>query len=79
VNKYALKAKFIISFTKFLLICYYMALLAGLPVSTLVDKKGFSLVDIILPWFSMLIYHLGNQQYACWCLQFIDVVLIPST
>jgi hypothetical protein len=30
-------------------------------------NQEFSAVDIIPPWFSMLIHHLGDEQYAhCW-------------
>jgi hypothetical protein len=31
-------------------------------------------VNIILPWFFMLIYHLGDEQEACWWPQFKDIV-----
>jgi hypothetical protein len=31
---------------------------------------------IISPWFSMLIYHLGDEQYAHFWLQFKDVGLL---
>jgi hypothetical protein len=35
----------------------------------------FSSVDIIIPpWFFMLMYHLGHEQYARWLPQFKDVV-----
>jgi hypothetical protein len=34
----------------------------------------FSHVNIIPPWLSMLIYHLGDEQYAPWWLQFRDIV-----
>jgi hypothetical protein len=34
----------------------------------------FSSVDIIPPWFSVLIYHLGDEQWARWWPQFRDVV-----
>jgi hypothetical protein len=37
-------------------------------------NQEFSPVDIIPPWFSMLVYHLGNEQYAHWWPQFRDVV-----
>jgi hypothetical protein len=36
----ASKAKFDIYFTKFLLLCYWMAVLVGLPESALVDESG---------------------------------------
>jgi hypothetical protein len=39
-----------------------MALLVSLPESALMDESGVSSVDIIPPWFSMLIYHLGDEQ-----------------
>jgi hypothetical protein len=41
---------------------------------------GFSLsssvqtVNILPPWLSILIYHLGDKQQACWWPQFRDVV-----
>jgi hypothetical protein len=35
-----------------------------------VDESGFSLVDITLPKFSMLIYHLWDEKWP----QFKDVV-----
>jgi hypothetical protein len=34
----------------------------------------FSSVDIIPPWFSTVIYHLGDEHQACWWLQFRDIV-----
>jgi hypothetical protein len=38
-------------------------------------SQEFSSVDIIIPpWFSMLIYHLGDEQQARWWLQFRVVV-----
>jgi hypothetical protein len=37
-------------------------------------NQEFSPVNIIPPWFSMLIYHLGDEQQACWWPQFRDVV-----
>jgi quinol-cytochrome oxidoreductase complex cytochrome b subunit len=63
VNKYALKAKFIIFFAKFLLICCWMTLLVELPESALVDESGVSPVDIVPPWFSMFMYHLGMNNW----------------
>jgi hypothetical protein len=44
VNKYASKAKFIISLAKSLLICYEMRLLVGFPDSALVDESGVFLL-----------------------------------
>jgi hypothetical protein len=42
-----------------------MSLLVGLVV--LVDELGvFPLSDIIPPWFPILIYHLGDEQYTHW-------------
>jgi hypothetical protein len=38
-----------------------MALLVGLPESTLMDESGDSIVDITPPWFSTLIYHFGDD------------------
>jgi hypothetical protein len=29
-------------------------------------NQEYSPVDIITPWFSMLIYHLGNKEYSRW-------------
>jgi len=43
---------------QFLLICCYMILLVGLPESALVEESGVFPVDIIPPWFSVLIYRL---------------------
>jgi hypothetical protein len=40
VNKDASKTKFIISFAKFVLICYYMVLLLGLSKRALVGESG---------------------------------------
>jgi hypothetical protein len=37
------------------------------------DESGVFLVDIITHSFSMLTYHLGNEQYARWWLQFRNV------
>jgi hypothetical protein len=37
-------------------------------------NQEFSLVDIIPPWFSMLIYNLGHKQQARWWLHFKDVI-----
>jgi hypothetical protein len=37
-------------------------------------NQACSPVDIILPWFSMPIYHMGDEQYARWWQQFRDVV-----
>jgi hypothetical protein len=38
-------------------------------------SQEFSSVYIIIPpWFSMLIYHLGDKQQACWWLHFRDTV-----
>jgi hypothetical protein len=34
----------------------------------------FSTVDILPPWFSMLMYHQGDEQLARWWPQFRDVV-----
>jgi hypothetical protein len=39
-----------------------MALLVGLPESTLMDESSFPLVKITAPWCSMLIYHLGDEE-----------------
>jgi hypothetical protein len=41
-------------------------------------NQEFSPADIIPPWLSMLIYHLGGEQYTCWWSQFRDS-LTPST
>jgi hypothetical protein len=38
-------------------------------------NQEFFCVSIIPPWFSMLMYHLGDEQQACWWLQFRDVIL----
>jgi hypothetical protein len=37
-------------------------------------NQEFSSVDIIPPWFSMLTYHLRDNQYACWWLPFRETV-----
>jgi hypothetical protein len=34
------------------------------------DESGVSLVDIIPPWFPMLVYYLGYEQQARWWPQF---------
>jgi hypothetical protein len=34
----------------------------------------FSPVNIIPPWLSILIYHMGDEQQAPWWLQFRDIV-----
>jgi hypothetical protein len=40
----------------------------------LMDQE-IAFVDIIIPlWFSMLMYHLGYEQWVRWWPQFIDVV-----
>jgi hypothetical protein len=39
-----------------------------------VDESGVSPVDIIPPWFSMLMYHLSDEQRERWWPQFRDVV-----
>jgi hypothetical protein len=41
-----------------------------------VDESGVSPVDIIPPWFCVLIYHLGDEQLALWWPQFRDVVCL---
>jgi hypothetical protein len=38
-------------------------------------NQEFSPVDIILPWFSVLIYHMGEEQNVSWWQQFGDVIL----
>jgi hypothetical protein len=39
-------------------------------------SQEFYSVDIVIPpWFSMLMYQLGHEQYARWWPQFRDVVL----
>jgi hypothetical protein len=55
------KVKFIISFAKFLAICYYRTLVIGF-MENLVNESRVCLVDIIPPWLSMLIYHLGDDR-----------------
>jgi hypothetical protein len=55
------KRKFIISFAKFLLICYYTTA-GGIARELWWANKELPLVDIIPPWFSMLIYHLRDEQ-----------------
>jgi hypothetical protein len=50
MSKDTSKAKFDISFVKFLLFFYNMTLLVGLP-----ETDQFTPVDIIPPWFSILI------------------------
>jgi hypothetical protein len=37
-------------------------------------NQDFSLDDIILTWFSMLIYHLEDEQEVCWWPRFRDTV-----
>jgi hypothetical protein len=37
-------------------------------------SSSFSPVNIIPPWLSILMYHLGDEQQARWWLQFRDVV-----
>jgi hypothetical protein len=64
MNKVTLKAKFIISFTKFLLICYEMT--AGRFGELWWMNQESSSVNIIPPWFSIPKYHLGDEQKACW-------------
>jgi hypothetical protein len=39
-----------------------------------VDESGVFPFDIIPPWFSMLTYHLGYEQYARLWQQFRDLV-----
>jgi hypothetical protein len=41
-----------------------MALLVELPESALVDESEVFSVDIIPPWYYMLLYHLGDEQQA---------------
>jgi hypothetical protein len=31
-------------------------------------------INIIPPWLSLLIYHLGDEQQACWWPQFRDII-----
>jgi hypothetical protein len=50
-----------ISLAKFLLICYWMTI-GGIAREVLWTNKEFSPVDIIPPWFSMLIYHLRAKK-----------------
>jgi hypothetical protein len=40
-----------------------MTLLVGFPESS-GDEPGVFPADIIPPWFSLLIYHLGDEQQA---------------
>jgi hypothetical protein len=35
---------------------------------------GFFIVDIITPWLSILVYHLGDEQQALWWPQFRDLL-----
>jgi hypothetical protein len=42
---------------QFLLLCYKINMLVGLPELWWTNQEFFP-VDLILPWFSMLIYHL---------------------
>jgi hypothetical protein len=42
---------------------------AGFPLSSLVFP-----VNIIPPWLFILIYHLEDEQYACWWPQFRNIV-----
>jgi hypothetical protein len=51
-----------------------MALLVGLPESTLVDGSGVLPSRHHPPSFSMLIYYLGDEKQARRWLQFRDVV-----
>jgi hypothetical protein len=37
-------------------------------------NQEFSPVNFIPPLFSIVIYHLGDEQYACWWRQFRDVI-----
>jgi hypothetical protein len=60
MNKCAAKGKFIISFAKFLLICYYMAVLEGLIQSSGRLIRSFP-ACIIQQRLSMHIYHLRGM------------------
>jgi hypothetical protein len=40
----------------------------------MLDESGVFPIDFIPPWFSVLIYHLEDKQYARWWPQFRDVV-----
>jgi hypothetical protein len=53
--------------------CFLTA--GGIAGELLWTNQEFYNVDIIPLWFSMLIYHLGDEQYARWLPQFRDVVL----
>jgi hypothetical protein len=37
-------------------------------------NQDFSPLYFIPPWFSMFMYHLGDERYACWWLKFRDVI-----
>jgi hypothetical protein len=52
-----------------------MALVIGLPESAVVEESGVFPSQHYPSWFSMLVYHLGDEQYANWWQQLIDIVL----
>jgi hypothetical protein len=45
-----------------------------MPESSYGRIRSFSPVDIIPPWLSILIYHLGDEQWTFWWPQFRDEV-----
>jgi hypothetical protein len=49
------------SFVKFLLLCNKMTA-DSITIKFWWTSQEFFYVDIIPPWFSMLIYHLGDEQ-----------------
>jgi hypothetical protein len=53
--------------------------LGKMSENAIVDETEVFPVDIIPPWYSMLIYHLGDEEQARWSLQLGDVVFTPST
>jgi hypothetical protein len=66
------------SFHPFLLVAP-RRLLVVLPELWWMSQEFFSATIIISPWFSKLLYHLGDKQQACWWPKFRDVVSPPST
>jgi hypothetical protein len=56
-----------------------MTLLVGLPELWWMSLEFYFVNIVIPPWFSMFMYHLGDEQQTRWWLQFRDVVSLPST